>query len=88
MYFEYLIISLYVLFGLIWFRLSGTSMMSIRLFGKLAFGLLFILLWPLMLLLRIERANRIGKYLKPHSKWQLIVKNKVILSEKEDQQIK
>jgi len=61
----------------------GTSIKSRRLFGKVTFGLLFVILWPLMLLLRIEKANRVGKYLKPHSKWQLIVKNKVVLRDEE-----
>ena len=80
---ELVVILFYAFIGLVWLWLSGTSIKSQRLFGKVAFGLLFVILWPLMLLLRIEKANRVGKYLKPHSRWQLIVKNKVILRDEE-----
>ena len=80
---ELVVVLFYAFMGLVWLWLSGTSIKSQRLFGKVAFGFLFVILWPLMLLLRIEKANRVGKYLKPHSKWQLIVKNKVILRDEE-----
>ena len=80
---ELVVISLYASMGFFWLWLSGTSIKSQRLFGKVVFGFLFVLLWPLMLLMRIEKANRVGKYLKPHSKWQLIVKNKVVLRDDE-----
>ena len=80
---ELVVITLYASMGFIWLWLSGTSIKSQRLFVKIAFGLLFVILWPLMLLMRIEKANRVGKYLKPHSKWQLIVKNKVVLRDEE-----
>jgi hypothetical protein len=64
--------------GFIWLYLTESYINSTKNMATLFKLILIIILWPLSLIIRIERANRIGKFLKPHSKWQLILKNKVI----------
>lgn len=76
----YLII-IYVSLGLIWLYISEIKLGSNH--GWKLFKLIvFLVIWPLFLFVRIERAYHIGKYLKPHSKWHLIVKNKVVRKNK------
>ncbi|HAB90669.1 MAG TPA: hypothetical protein DCF84_09055 [Bacteroidetes bacterium] len=72
-----IILSSYVVLGIIWIIISELTIQSDSLL-KYSLCLLF---WPLLLFVRLERAIRIGKHLKPHSKWQLIVKNKVVTKE-------
>ena len=74
-------IIIYAGFGLIWLYISETKLKAKYLSLSLFKLILFLVMWPLFLLIRVERAHRIGKFLKPHSKWHLIVKNKVVTKE-------
>ena len=76
-----IVLSTYAALGIIWIIISELTIQSDNLFTTLFKYSLCLLFWPLLLFVRVERAIRIGKYLKPHSKWQLIVKNKVVTKE-------
>jgi lysozyme len=74
----------YILLGLVWFFVSGLRINAKGILLKIPKLILFFFIWPLVVLVRIERAFRIGKFLKPHSKWHLITRNKVVVKEKKE----
>jgi lysozyme len=77
-------ILIYCLLGLVWFFVSGLRINAKGILFKIPKLILFFFIWPLVVLVRIERAYRIGKFLKPHSKWHLITRNKVVVKEKKE----
>lgn len=74
----------YILLGIVWFFVSGLRINAKGILLKIPKLILFFFVWPLVVLVRIEKAYRIGKFLKPHSKWHLITRNKVVVKEKKD----
>lgn len=81
---EIVVIVVYSILGMVWFKISGLAVNGHEFFRKLPKLILFLLIWPLTVLIRVERAYRIGRFLKPHSKWNLIVKNKVVLKDEKN----
>ena len=79
-----IILSSYAALGILWIIISELTIQSDNILITLLKYSLCLLFWPLLLFVRVERAMRVGKYLKPHSKWQLIVKNKVVTKEDEE----
>lgn len=77
-------IVVYAILGLVWFKISGLEVKGLDILRKLPKLILFLFIWPLTVIVRIERAYRIGRFLKPHSKWNLIVKNKVVLKDEKN----
>ena len=78
-----IILSSYAALGILWIIISELTIQSDNILNTLLKYSLCLLFWPLLLFVRVERGMRVGKYLKPHSKWQLIVKNKVVTKEDE-----
>ena len=79
-----IVLSSYAALGILWIIISELTIQSDNLLTTLLKNSLCLLFWPLLLFVRVERAMKIGKHLKPHSKWQLIVKNKVVTKEDEE----
>ena len=75
---------IYILMGLVWFFVSGLRINASSILLKIPKLIVYFFIWPLVVLVRIERAYRIGKFLKPHSKWKFITRNKVVVKEKKE----
>ena len=78
-----IILSSYAALGILWIIISELTIQSDNILTTLLKYSLCLLFWPLLLFVRVERTMRVGKHLKPHLKWQLIVKNKVVTKEDE-----
>lgn len=75
----------YLILGAVWFFISDMRINSPGIISKIPRLITFFAIWPFIVLVRVERAYRIGKFLKPHSKWHLIVKNKVVRTEDKEE---